>query len=128
MFDRFNSYFLFRGNPEESTNEVKPSSKRHKHDRRDEDRAKDRTSSHHSKDCRNDNHHDSRKQEKTRNDDTRTKSMNSRDQQHVKTLVKKTLGRDDYWLSSNLRVKMVDRKYKRGRHYNTKVCTVANHI
>lgn len=27
----------------------------------------------------------------------------------------------DHWLSSDLRVKMVDRSYKRGRYYNTKV-------
>ncbi len=29
--------------------------------------------------------------------------------------------REEYWLSSNLRVKVVDRAYKNGRHYNTKV-------
>lgn len=30
----------------------------------------------------------------------------------------------DHWLSSNLVVKMVDRAYKKGRHYNTKVSRV----
>lgn len=39
-------------------------------------------------------------------------------------LVKKKLAqleRGDHWLSSNLIVKMADREYKKGRHYNTKV-------
>lgn len=40
--------------------------------------------------------------------------------QHV--LKGKKLSKDNYWLTSDLRVKMVDRTYKKGRHYNTKVC------
>ncbi len=30
--------------------------------------------------------------------------------------------REEQWLSSRLLVKMVDRLYKKGRYYNTKVC------
>lgn len=40
----------------------------------------------------------------------------------------KKLAQQDHWLSSNLIVKMADRMYKKGRHYNTKVSDgSANH-
>ena len=38
------------------------------------------------------------------------------------------LKKGDHWLSSNLIVKMADRTYKKGRHYNTKVFNNAVHV
>ena len=49
-----------------------------------------------------------------------SKSSKVQKSQHV--VKEKKLDQNDYWLTSNLKVKIVDRTYKKGRHYNTKVC------
>lgn len=53
--------------------------------------------------------------------DRDTKKVRRNEPTEAKKQSVQAASREEHWLSSNLRVKVVDRTYKNGRHYNTKV-------